>query len=133
MGDTLRDYNTAITRRQGTVQVLEAAVRTVTTTGRAVVVIGTPIPWEAIATRPWFDAERIRRRYDVLRDSVQEAGGVFVDLHDLLRQEEFADYGGHFLESGAQHIAGQIFPHVRAALQRASVARDGGQSARAGG
>ena len=133
MGDTLGGYNTAITRRQATVQVLEAAVRTVTSSGGQVVVIGTPIPWEAIQTRPWFDARKLQGRYDVLGAAVQDAGGTFVDLHDLLRQEEFADYGGHFLETGARHIAGMILPHVRAALQRASLTRDGGRSAQAGG
>jgi hypothetical protein len=133
MREILTDYNVGITRRQATVQMLEAAVRTVTSSGRAAVVIGTPIPWEAMARRPWFDAERIEQRFDVLEAAVEDAGGAFVDLHDLLPQNEFADYGGHFLEAGAQRIASQVLPHLRAALRRASLARDGGQSAQAGG
>jgi hypothetical protein len=133
MRETLGDYNVGITRQQPTVQVLEAAVREVTKSGRAAVVVGTPIPYDAMATRPWFDGDAIQRRFDVLRASVEDAGGLFVDLHDLLRQDEFADYGGHFLETGAQRVSAHVFPFVREALRRASLARDGGHAPRADG
>jgi hypothetical protein len=116
--DVLRDYDAAVTRSQATVRMLEATVRVVAEAGRPAIVVATPIPWEALEKRPWFAAAALERRYAVLRAVVEDAGGIFVDLHRFLAQAEFVDYGGHFNEMGAQRMANAVWPHVRDALQR---------------
>jgi hypothetical protein len=131
--EALGDYNIRLTRRQPTVQMLEAAVRVVTESGRTALVVGTPIPYEAMATRSWYDAAVIQQRFDVLREAVEDAGGMFVDLHGLLRQDEFADYGGHFADTGARHVTDAVWPFVREALRRSALAHDGGSPRQADG
>jgi hypothetical protein len=61
----------------------------------------------------------MQRRFDVLRAATEESGGRFVDLHMLLPQAEFADFGGHFGPVGAQHIASVVSPIVVDALRQA--------------
>ncbi|HWP65495.1 MAG TPA: hypothetical protein VNO26_06255 [Candidatus Limnocylindria bacterium] len=122
MRDTLTSYNVRVSRRQPTVRMLEAAVRVVTEAGRVAMVIATPIPHEALATRAWHDPAKMQQGFDVLREVVEGAGGMFVDLHRLLPQREFADYGGHFAATGAQHMSYAVWPMVREALRRASLA-----------
>ena len=117
--EAVRGYDIALTRRQATVQMLEATVRAVTEAGHVAVVIATPIPHETLLKRPWYDAATTQRRIDVIRDATRDAGGLFADLHTLLPQQEFADYGGHFGPVGAQRVADVVLPIVRRALRQA--------------
>jgi hypothetical protein len=120
--EVLRSYDIRLSRRQPTVRVLEAAVRAVTTAGHVALVIATPVPYQAMQQRRWYDAAAMQRRVDVLRAATEDAGGRFADLHRALPQAEFADYGGHFGAAGAQHIADLVLPFVREGLARAAAA-----------
>jgi hypothetical protein len=117
--DTLRDYEMTLSRAQPAMQMLEATVRVVTESGRVALVVANPIPVEAMSSRPWYDAAAVERNVDLLRAVVEGAGGMFVDLHRLLPQSEFKDFGGHYLPPGASHTADAVWPSVREALQRA--------------
>ncbi len=47
-----------------------------------------------MSTRPGYDAAAVERSVDVLRATVEEAGGIFADLHRVLPQSDFKDFGG---------------------------------------
>lgn len=115
----LDSHDLEISRRQEGVVMLEAAVRVVAEAGRVALVIASPIPYEAMRTRPGHDAVKLQRRFDMLRATVQDAGGMFLDLHQLLPQNELADFAGHFNAAGALRVSHAVFPHVREALRRA--------------
>jgi hypothetical protein len=116
----LGGYNVELSRRQPTVRMLEATVRAVTEAGRVALVVAAPIPHEAMQQEPWYDAARIQRRIDVLRDATRDAGGTFVDLHQLLRRVEFADFGGHLTPDGALRVSNMVWPFVREGVRRAA-------------
>jgi hypothetical protein len=61
----------------------------------------------------------IQQHFDTLGAIVEEAGGMFLDLHALLPATELADYAGHFKPAGALHVSHAVFPFVREALRRA--------------
>jgi hypothetical protein len=119
MRDVLDAHDLEVSRRQPAVAMLEATVRVVTEAGGVPLVIGSPIPYEALRERPDYDAAAIQRRFDTLRAIVEESGGMFLDLHELLPQSELADYAGHFTSAGALRLSHSIFPFVREALRRA--------------
>jgi hypothetical protein len=114
--DALRVFDVSISRRQPTVRMLEATVRMVTDAGRTAIVVGVPVPDEALRKTDWYDPAVSQARFDVLRAAVEDAGGQFVDLHEALPAAQLADYAGHFTTEGAQQLADAIWPRVSAAL-----------------
>jgi hypothetical protein len=117
--DALKGYGVALSRTQPAVEMLEATVRVVTESGRVALVVASPIPVEAMSTRPWYDAAALQGNIDVLRAAVEDAGGMFVDLHGLLPQSEFKDFGGHYMPPGALHTSYAVWPFVREAFRQA--------------
>jgi hypothetical protein len=117
--DVLAGYELALSRRQPAVEMLEATVRGVTASGRVALVVASPIPVEAMSTRPSYDAAAIQRSVDVLRVATEDAGGMFADLHRVLAQDDFKDFGGHYMPSGALRTSNAVWPYVREALRRA--------------
>jgi len=117
--DVLKGYELTLSRKQPAVEMLEATVRVVTEAGRVALVVASPAPVEAMSTRPTYDAAAIQRSIDVLRAATEDAGGMFADLHRLLPQSEFKDYGGHYMPLGAQHTSEAVWPFVQEALRRA--------------
>jgi hypothetical protein len=122
--EALRVFDVAISRRQPTVRMLEATVRMVADSGRTAIVVGVPIPYEALRTTDWYDPAVYQSRFDVLRGVVEEAGGRFIDLHDALPAAQLADYAGHFTSEGAQRLAEVIWPQVSAALDVPAASRE---------
>jgi hypothetical protein len=127
--EALRGYDNELSRRQPVVRMLEATVRAVTEAGHVALVVASPIPYEELERRPWYDSARMQRRIDLLRAVTEDAGGIFADLHRLLTQAEFSDYGGHFLASGALHVSNAIWPILRPALRHAVIGRSMGRRA----
>ena len=121
--DTLRNYQTALAPTHSAVQMLEATVRTVTESGRVALVVVSPIPLEAMRMRPWYDEAAVERSVGVLRSVVENAGGMVADLHRLLPQDEFKDFGGHYKPLGATHTSEAVWPFVRDAFRRAQERR----------
>lgn len=112
----VRAYDMPLTRRNPTIRMMEATVRMATSHGRRVIVIGSPIPHMLMRERWWYDSAVWARRYAVLRAAVEEAGGTFLDLHEAIPTQEFADGGGHFNEKGALHMANLLQPVVTKAI-----------------
>jgi hypothetical protein len=115
----LRLFEVRLTPRNPQLRVLAAAVRMATRRGRRVLVIGAPIPTGLLAKFRGHDPDVWPPRFAVLRAAVEEAGGVFVDLHDALGSEEFADFGGHYNEEGAARVAELVGPRIEEALRSA--------------
>jgi hypothetical protein len=116
VADELKRFDIPLTRRFPSVRMLGATVQMVTDAGRTAIVVGMPIPIDALRKRAWFDATVYAARFDALRAVVETAGGRFLDLHDLLPQDEFVDFAGHFNKQGAHHLAERIWPEVGLAL-----------------
>lgn len=114
--DALRLFEVRLTPRNPQLRVLAAAVRMATRRGRRVLVLGAPIPTEALEQYRGHDPAVWRPRFAVLRRAVEEAGGSFVDLHDVLPSRDFADFGGHYDEEGAARLAELVWPVVEEAL-----------------
>jgi hypothetical protein len=118
LGIALAASNVAISRDHPTVRMMEATVRLAHEAGVHVVVIGTPLPFENMRQTVGYDDALYDERFTVLRAAVEDAGGVFVDLHEALRREEFVDPVGHFTVTGAQKLAERIGPVVSRELQQ---------------
>lgn len=118
----LRLFEVRLTPRNPQLRVLAAAVRMATRRGRRVLVIGAPIPTALLAQFRGHDPAVWPPRFAVLRAAVEEAGGVFADLHDALGSAEFADFGGHYNEQGAARLAELVGPVVEEALRSAEPA-----------
>ena len=91
---------------------LDATIRMATRAGIPTVVIGNPVP---ASVRD--DPAPLRERFP-LRAIVENAGGRFLDLHDLLTEEQFRDGLVHFTKAGAEAIAARVEPVVREYLVR---------------
>jgi hypothetical protein len=116
-----------VTPRHPVVRMMAATVRLARDAGVHVIVVGTPIPFEGMRKTPGYDPALYRARYRTLADAVEEAGGVFVDLHDALAAQFFQDSVGHFYEAGARILANRLRPILtrevhEALLERAQAA-----------
>jgi hypothetical protein len=118
LGISLAASNVSVSPRQPTVQLMAATIRLAREAGVHVVIVGTPLPYEEMRDSVGYDTAVYDARFKVLRDVVEEAGGVFVDLHEALPRQEFSDPVGHFTVPGARRLADQIRPVVAAELQR---------------
>ncbi len=86
------------------IRMLGASVDLAVRRGRRVVVMMTPMPIEAL--RRWnLYTDQIVEQIEVVRRTVEQAGGRFVDLHDALAPNEFRDNAGHFNEKGVDRVA----------------------------
>jgi hypothetical protein len=106
-----------------TVRMMDATVRMAREAGVRVIVVGTPIPFEAMAKSVGYDPEIYRARFAILRAVVEGAGGVFADLHEALPAAMFEDNVGHFNREGATLLAERLRPVV--AREVAAALREG--------
>lgn len=116
MFNAVRAYEQPISRWNPVVQMMGATVRMATRRGRRVLVLGIPIPHEILRERGWYDEAAYARRFAVLQAVVEESGGTFLDLHEALRRNEFADAGAHYNDAGAARMAELVEPEVRRML-----------------
>jgi hypothetical protein len=112
----LKMFEVRLTSRNPQLRVLDAAIRMATRRGRRVLVIGAPIPTQALARFRHRDPSIWPPRFAVLREAVESAGADFLDLHDALPSDAFADFGGHYNEKGAARLAELIGPVVEQVL-----------------
>jgi hypothetical protein len=110
----LEDSDVEVTPDHPIVETMAATVRYAAERGVCVLVVGTPLPYEAMARRrDGYNADVYARRFGVLRVAVEASGGAFLDAHEALRSEEFVDVGGHFSPAGAEHMARLVGDGVR--------------------
>ena len=114
--EALRAYDVALSPRQAQVRMAAAAVAMATRARIPVLVIATPIPYELLTKRGWYDQAVYARRFAVLRAAVEESGGTFLDLHRELFEGEFRDRSGHFNQAGAMHLARLLAPMIASRL-----------------
>ncbi len=113
---TLAGYDVALSPRQPTVRMMGAAVAMAVRGGARTVVVASPVPYDVLARRGWYDADVYRERIGVLGATVERSGGTLIDLHDALARAEFADQSGHYNEEGTAHLAALLAPVIRDAL-----------------
>jgi hypothetical protein len=118
LGVALEGFDVPITRRHPTVRMMEATVRLAHDAGVHVIVVGTPLPYEAMRSSVGYDQAIYDARFAVLRSAVEDAGGVFLDLHEALRGDMFVDAVGHFSVDGARQLAERVRPVVADELRR---------------
>jgi hypothetical protein len=70
------------------------------------VIVGTPIPYEAMRNSLGYDPAVYAARFAVMRRAAEAAGAAYVDLHEALPSERFRDAVGHFDGEGAKLLAG---------------------------
>jgi hypothetical protein len=110
----LDDTDVEVTPSHPIVRMMQATIRYAVAHGTCVLVVGTPIPYEALVrTRGGYDAARYAGRFTVLRAAVETSGGIFLDAHDALHTNEFVDMGGHFSPDGAAHMTRLVGDVVR--------------------
>ncbi len=118
LGIALGGSNVPVTRGQPTVRMMEATVRLVREAGVRVIVIGTPVPYQIMRDSVGYDQATYDARFAVLRSAVEDAGGVFLDLHEALQRDMFIDSVGHFSVDGARQLAARVRPVVAEELRR---------------
>jgi hypothetical protein len=116
----LSHYDVPVSPRLPIVRMVGATVDMAVRHGVPAVVIGSPIPVEALREQVGYDAAVYARRFAVLRQVVEAAGGTFLDLHEALGADEFADTGGHYNERGVRRLGALVEPVVLSTLRRAS-------------
>jgi hypothetical protein len=120
LGVALGASSVAVTRQHPTVRMMEATVRLARAAGVRVIVVGSPLPFEAMRNSAiGYDPAVYAARFITLQGAVRDAGGVFVDLHEALPGAMFQDAVGHFTADGAEVLAARIRPVVVAELARA--------------
>jgi len=112
-----RAYDVPLSRHQPFVRMLGAAVRMATRRHVRVLVVGSPIPWQAIQRQRGYDPAVYGQRFAILRDTVERNGGTFIDYHDVLTSEAFRDAGGHYNQVGAQALAARLRIPLSTALR----------------
>lgn len=109
-------YDEPLHGRHPTVAVVGATADAIRREGSRLLAVVTPIPTALLASHGRYDAERYRRRIAVLREEIERAGGTFVDLHDLLPPDAFADHLGHMTPAGSQRVAEVLLPEIHRML-----------------
>jgi hypothetical protein len=118
IGIALKASDISVSPDHPTVRLMAATVRMAREAGVRVVVVGTPLPFEGMGDAVGYDPALYAARFAVLREAVEGAGGVFVDLHEALPRDGFVDPVGHFTVAGAGKLAERIRPVVADELRR---------------
>jgi hypothetical protein len=90
--------------------------------GIRTLVFTVPLNVEHIDLMGLFDEAGLARTLAAIEATVREAGGRFVDLHDLFPDQGFRDAAGHLTVEGAidgpAEVAAALVPHVVAEAKR---------------
>lgn len=97
--------------------VLRAMLRDFKKRGVPVLVWASPINLDHLK-RLGFRFEGIDRSISTIRKSVEESGARFVDLHALLRDEDFTDAGDHYVREGSPSGAERVGQELGVAIAR---------------
>jgi hypothetical protein len=98
------------------VRALAATVEQAVRAGARTIVLVSPIPVERLTEEGLYDPEVFAKRVAVIQRAVEGEGGETLDLHALLRGEDFTDEFGHMSRSGARKVALVLEPWLRKAL-----------------
>ncbi len=120
----LEHYTTPLGRRNPVLRMMAATVRLASEHGVRVLVVGIPIPYEALERIAAWDAPRYAARFALLRTVVEGNGGVFLDLHTALPRSEFRDTGGHYTAEGAWRLAALLEPAIKQRLATPRASRE---------
>ena len=116
----LRSYALDLDREHPVVRMMGATVDMARRRGAEVLVVASPIPYEKLEARGWYQPQTI----DVLRRVVEENGGHFFDGHRVLQKRHYRDESGHYTTEGAEILAEALEPTMREVLEdRASPGR----------
>ncbi len=102
--ERFREYDLAVTTGMPTLEMLAAVIGRVRAAGAIPLVVGAPIPVEALRGRGIYRPEA----FDVIGSVVEGAGGNWLDLHDALPPEGFRDASGHYSAAGNQRMAERV-------------------------
>jgi len=109
-------YDVALHPRSPMLQMLSATVEMAKNQGTRTLVIVSPIPWQRLERDGLYEPRRYARRIDLLRETVEAAGGEFFDLHRALESDGFRDDLGHYSDEGAAILQGLLQPRVESLL-----------------
>ena len=109
-------YGLPIFEGHPAVEALAATVEQAVRGGARTLVLVSPIPVERLKRADLYDAETFAKRVDVIRRAVERKGGELLDLHAILREDDFSDEFGHMTESGARRMVLVLDPWLRNAL-----------------
>jgi len=115
-------------RQHPVLRVLGAAVGRLERAGVRTLVYAVPLNVEHFDAMETFDAAAFAKTIASLEATVREAGGRFVDLHDLLPDQGFRDAPGHFTVEGPidgpARVAASLAPIVVAEARRSRTAKN---------
>lgn len=112
----LRMYARHVGPRNPTVEMLAADVAVAKQHGARVLVLGVPVPWQALEEIDAYHPDALASAMATLRAATEDNGGQFVDLHEALTRELFRDRTGHYTEAGSRKMAKLVEPLIRAML-----------------
>jgi hypothetical protein len=101
-----------------------AAVEMAVRNGVRVVVVVTPVPFDALRENGLLERDRIAATIATIRSVVTAAGGTLVDLHTALRGDELADVDAHFTQAGSDHMVQLVRLPIAIALGDTRLATD---------
>jgi hypothetical protein len=120
----LREYAREIGPGHPTMRFAAAAVEMAVREGTRVVVIVTPVPFDALRANGLLDRERMAASISTIRGVVSAAGGILVDLHAALRGDELRDADAHFTQPGVEHMVQLVRMPIASALGDLGLATD---------
>lgn len=109
-------YDMPIYAGHPAVRALAATVEQAVRRGARTLVLVSPIPVERLREAGLYGEEVFARRVRVIERAVEARGGELLDLHAILRPEDFTDAFGHMAESGARKVVLVLDPWLRRAL-----------------
>jgi hypothetical protein len=107
-GRMLEAYDTPVSPRTPSVQMMDACIQRIRAAGAEALVIVTPIPAAVLQTYAWYDPKRNASRMKTLRKHWESKGAHVVDLHNFLTQDLFRDYSGHPTQRGHETLAERL-------------------------
>lgn len=99
-----------VTRGHPAVRMLAASAARACEAGISVIVVATPIPFEAMRGSVGYEPALYAARFAAIGAAVEEEGAIFLDLHEALPAAAFVDPVGHFGADGAERLADLIEP-----------------------
>lgn len=125
---TFESFLDGVMRDDAALRMLAATVRGIRSAGIPVVVYVTPVNVGGMKRRGVWNQAGIDRTLVAIEATVAEAGGVFLDFHDLLPEARFRDYADHLTFRGYLNgqalLVARLAPVVAENLRRAAGASD---------
>ena len=122
LGDHYAPILNGVDRDHPVLRVLGAIVSHFDRNGIRTLVFTVPMNVEHIDAMGLYDEAKLAHSLASIGATVREAGGRFLDLHDLLPDRGFRDAPGHFTVDGPidgpARVAAALVPHVVREVRR---------------